>query len=179
MQAYNVSTIAKLLNLSERRVQQLSKDGVIPSPEKGKYDLVRSVQGYVKYMQGLISGRNLTIDSVSEKARLIKNQADRTEIELQVLRSKYIPADQTALAWSDLVLSFRAHMLAIPAKLALICSRHNSAAKVEHILQEEIHDALSSLSKYVPNIPTNIPKISEQGQVLVEAGEQAKQQLDK
>ena len=40
---YPVSTIAKLFNLTERRVQQLASEGVIPKPERGKYDLVASV----------------------------------------------------------------------------------------------------------------------------------------
>ena len=36
---YPVSTIAKLLMLTERRVQQLTADGVIPKPERGRYEL--------------------------------------------------------------------------------------------------------------------------------------------
>lgn len=44
---YKVAVIARFLNLTERRVQQLARDGIIPKPEKGKYDLVGCVQGYI------------------------------------------------------------------------------------------------------------------------------------
>lgn len=36
---YPVATIAKLLLLSDRRVQQLTKEGVIPKEERGRYEL--------------------------------------------------------------------------------------------------------------------------------------------
>jgi hypothetical protein len=47
--AQPIAVIARLLDLSERRVQQLSRDGVIPKAERGQYDLVGAVRGYVVY----------------------------------------------------------------------------------------------------------------------------------
>ena len=44
-----IGVIARLLDLSERRVQQLSRKGVIPKAERGQYDLIGSVRGYVRY----------------------------------------------------------------------------------------------------------------------------------
>ena len=46
-----IGVIARLLDLSERRVQQLSREGVIPKAERGQYDLVGSVRGYVRYLR--------------------------------------------------------------------------------------------------------------------------------
>jgi hypothetical protein len=43
-QTYSVSTIAKLLILTERQVQALAKDGVLPKAERGRYALVPVVQ---------------------------------------------------------------------------------------------------------------------------------------
>lgn len=48
---YPVATIADLLMVSERRVQQLAKEGVIPKAERGRYELVPTVQGYIRYLQ--------------------------------------------------------------------------------------------------------------------------------
>jgi hypothetical protein len=44
--------VAKLLNVTRRRVQQLSADGIIPKPKDGKYDIVGCLTGYIKYLQG-------------------------------------------------------------------------------------------------------------------------------
>ena len=34
--SFNIQAIAKLLKLSERRIQQLAKEGIIPKAERGK-----------------------------------------------------------------------------------------------------------------------------------------------
>ena len=148
MQVYPVSTIAKLLNLTERRVQQLSKDGVIPRSIKGKYDLVAAVQGYAKYLQDIVTGRNLTIDTDQEKAKLLKAQAEKAELELAILKDKYIPADDVQFEWLNLVLAFRSHILNMPTKLATKLAVIQNTAEIQQILQDELYEALTQLSKY-------------------------------
>jgi len=46
-----VNIVAKLLNVTRRRVQQLSADGRIPKPKDGKYDLIACLTGYIRYLQ--------------------------------------------------------------------------------------------------------------------------------
>jgi hypothetical protein len=43
--------VAKLLNITRRRVQQLSHDGIIPKPEDGKYNLIGCFTGYIRHLQ--------------------------------------------------------------------------------------------------------------------------------
>jgi hypothetical protein len=74
---YKVAVIARFLNLTERRVQQLARDGIIPKPEKGKYDLVGCVQGYIGYLITQPSGltANITKANVTVTAdNTSKNQ---------------------------------------------------------------------------------------------------------
>jgi hypothetical protein len=46
-----VTIVAKLLNLTRRRIQQLAQGGIIPNPENGKYDLIACLTGYIKYLR--------------------------------------------------------------------------------------------------------------------------------
>jgi hypothetical protein len=55
--AQPIGVIARLLDLSERRVQQPSGEGVIPKAERGHYDLVGAVRGYLVYLRNLASRR--------------------------------------------------------------------------------------------------------------------------
>ena len=74
--AYPVSTIAKLFNLTERRVQQLASDGVIPKADRGKYDLVACVRGYIGFLQDRAFGKEVIhADAHQERARLLRAQA--------------------------------------------------------------------------------------------------------
>jgi phage terminase Nu1 subunit (DNA packaging protein) len=149
MQKYPVSIIAQLLNLSERRVQQLAKDGIIPKADKGKYDLVSSVRSYVKYLYERAFGQNNeSIDSHVEKARLLKAQAAKAEFDLAVSRGEYAKCDELEFEYGGLVLAFRSRMLSLPSKIVpKLAVNGNNFAKMEQILEDEIHDALLELSK--------------------------------
>ncbi len=46
----SLRTLAKLLNLSERRIQQLAREGVIPRVRAGQYDVVGGIRGYLNHM---------------------------------------------------------------------------------------------------------------------------------
>ena len=97
---YPKETIANLLNVSERRIEQLVKQRIIPKAGRGVFDLGPTVQAYVRYLQGLCSGairntepteldRRLMEARVLEresKARQAKYRADMMEQELRKTR---------------------------------------------------------------------------------------------
>ena len=97
---YPKETIATLLNISERRVEQLVKQKIIPKAGRGVFDLGPTVQAYIRYLQGLCSGalktsepteldRRLQEARVLEresKARQAKYRADAMEQEMQSRR---------------------------------------------------------------------------------------------
>ena len=73
------ATLAKLLGLSTRRIQQLVEAGVIPKPGKrGEYKLVESVAGYLKWLRS--DAGNGTPDFQKERARLTAARARLAEI---------------------------------------------------------------------------------------------------
>ena len=153
---YPVSTIAKLFNLTERRVQQLASEGVIPKPERGKYDLVASVRGYIAYLQDRAFGKEVVhVDAHQERARLLKAQADKTELEFKTMQSQVIAADQVELLWSGLVSAFRARMLALPTRCAhSVLTLKNLPGKtyqeIEMCLRSHVYEALHELARYDP-----------------------------
>ena len=97
---YPKETIANLLNISERRLEQLAKQKIIPKAGRGVFDLGPTVQAYVRYLQGLSSGalkasepsdldRRLMEARVLEresKARQAKYRADAMEQEVRKAR---------------------------------------------------------------------------------------------
>ena len=50
-QTYPVNVISKLLDLTPQRVGQLVSAGVIPKAERGRYELVPCVRGYIRYLR--------------------------------------------------------------------------------------------------------------------------------
>ena len=54
MKILTTKQIASVLLIGVRRVQQLTKDGIIPKVSRGRYDLIPAVQGYIHYLQSMV-----------------------------------------------------------------------------------------------------------------------------
>ena len=87
---YPISTIAKLLLVSEGDVAQLVKDGVIPKPSKGLYELVASVQGYIKHLR---LDRSMSQTEFSNLVGVNQSTVSR------LLSDGVIRSDSTGLTW--------------------------------------------------------------------------------
>ena len=95
-------TIARLFNISERRVEQLAHKKIIPKVGRGVFDLGPTVNAYIRYLQGLCAGavhsgepseldKRLLEAKVLEresKARQAKYRADAME---QRIKEKNLP----------------------------------------------------------------------------------------
>ena len=104
-----VSTIAKLFGLTERRVQQLARDGVIPKPEKNQYELIGSVRSYIEYLQQRAFGKGAAPqDTHHERARLLKAQADMAEIDLAERTGELVTVERIEADWIQMVTACRA-----------------------------------------------------------------------
>lgn len=152
---YPVGVIAKLLNVSDRRVQQMVKEGIIPKAQRGKYDLIACVQGYVKYLQDLAFGKDMVPTDVhTTRARLQTAQADIAEMEVAQLKERLLDAGKVAGWWAKIIGNAKQNLLAIPSKVApelLVCK---TAAQIKAKLQAMIHEALAGLSEYDPRADT-------------------------
>lgn len=139
---YPASTIAKLFNLTERRVQQLAKENIIPKAERGKYDLVGSVRGYVKYLQERALGRDDGAykdesDIKVERKRLIKAQADKTESETQKLRGELVPFELVEDVLNEVAVLYGTGVDALPGRLANELAGIHDPAEVKVRLFDE------------------------------------------
>jgi phage terminase Nu1 subunit (DNA packaging protein) len=143
----SLAVIAKLFNLTGRRVQQLVAEGIIPRAEKGKYELVPCVRGYISYLQERAVGKSVEdIDTNKERGRLLKAQADKVDLEVAALRGELVPIDKTQAVWTAYLANCRAKLLAIPHKLAPRVLLAKEVAEVQAIIEGEIHECLTELA---------------------------------
>jgi len=146
---YPVGTIAKLLMISDRRVQQLTKEGVIPKAERGRYELAPVVQGYIRFLQERSIGKEVgTIDYNIEKARLVKNQADKAELEVETLNGNLISKADVLDAWESMLVDIKTKILTIPAMISPVVATEDVPGVVQELLDRALRDALGDLSGY-------------------------------
>ena len=135
----DVNAVAELLKLSARRVHQLAKEGILPHASRGKYDPVGCVHAYIDYLKMMISGGG-DISITDERKRLIKNQADMAELELQKAHGELIETRRAKDIWGDVANAIKQKLIAQPSRLApLFVGIQNTALakdKLEVVFRE-------------------------------------------
>lgn len=146
--AQPIGVIARLLDLSERRVQQLSREGVIPKAERGQYDLVGAVRGYVVYLRDqAVRAQAGAPDFAVERARLIKARADLAEMEAHGRRGDLLPAPSVEAAWTAVLARLRSRLLVLPDRLAPLCFEETTIAGVRDQIRGAVREALEELAQ--------------------------------
>jgi phage terminase Nu1 subunit (DNA packaging protein) len=146
---YPVTVIAKLLDLTERRIHQLNREGVIPKTERGRYELVPAVRGYVRYLRDRAIGADALPDESARasRSRLVKAQAEAQEMENAKNRGDLLPVAMIERAWGEMAAAFKARILSIPGKAAPQVVSCNSITEVKSILERMAFEALDELSR--------------------------------
>ncbi len=145
--SYPVSTIAQLFQITERRVQQLVAEKVIPKAATGKYELAPCIQGYIKYLRERSVGKdNASSDACIAKARLLKGQADKLELEIEEIKKNVVPAEHVLNTWTGMILRCRSALLSIPSKLAYQVSTLKDPKAAEELIKASVEEALEELA---------------------------------
>jgi phage terminase Nu1 subunit (DNA packaging protein) len=157
---YPVDAIAKLLNLTPRRIRQLVAEGVIPRAERGRYDLTRCVRGYVKFLQERAEGAEPN-EMSDERVRLVAAQADHEELKVAELQAALLPRDGVLDAWQQLRAAFSAICRAMPPKLSARLAVIQDRRHIQDILTSEVRQALQKCSEY--ELPDGEPPAGSNG----------------
>ena len=144
--SFNIEAIAKLLKLSERRVQQLAKDNIIPKAERGKYDLVSSVHGYVDFLTAKAGGDFTAEEVLKNKNKLLKAKAEIAEIEKKKATGELIPKEEVKRTWLELVHKIKQKLLSIPNKVAPVVVTVKNISEIKLILQDKLYEALYEIT---------------------------------
>jgi phage terminase Nu1 subunit (DNA packaging protein) len=145
-QTYPVETVARLLDLSPRRVQQLSNEGVIPKAERGRYELVPAVQGYIRYLKSKAIAADTGSDDSEHKKRLTKARADIAEMEAERLSGNLVDVGAVAKTWSSLFTFARTKFLTLPDECAELVSVDETIEGCHEIIETHVHKILAELA---------------------------------
>lgn len=150
------TVIAKLYGSDVRRIQQLTKEGVIVGHGRpAKYDLLPTIMALFKYQRDIIQGKekNKTISELEEEKLMAevaikKSKAEAAKLELKELQGKMHRAEDVESITTDHVLFFRSMLSAMPGKLAVDCANCKTAAEAAGRIQQEVYYILDELSNY-------------------------------
>ena len=114
----STAEIAKILMLTNRRVQQLARAGTLPrETPRGPFDLVPTVQAYIRYLKERGGLLETEVDGESHeqaRTRLTKARADIHERTALQLGGHLIPLESVESAWTKILSQVRQHIIALP-----------------------------------------------------------------
>ena len=146
MAKLSLSAISQLIKLTERRIQQLAKDEVIPKAQRGEYEMIPCVHGYIDYLKAKI-GREFTAEDLAiNRNRLIKAQADLAEIEKQKQEGELIAKDEVKKNWLSILTVIKSKLLSMPNKVAPVVMTYKNVNEVKLILKDKIYDTLHEIA---------------------------------
>ena len=148
--------IAKIFGVTTRRVEQLKTEGVIEGKGKPtKYDLIPTVEAYIKYLSDKANGREkkkttaeLEEDKLRAEVTMKQAKAEVAQLELAELTGKLHRAEDVEAITTDHVLYLRSMLMAMPGKLAVDCASCKTASEVSERIQREVNYVLNNLTEY-------------------------------
>jgi len=151
MPTVDVTKVASALNLSTQRVQQLVKEGM-PRESRGQYDPVKCMLWYIRYLQNALEKRAVPLEGGfvgerEERVRLLRADADLREMELAKERGLMVSIYDVERVMTDLVLTTRARIMAIPPRLAPELVGETSRVMIQAKLEKACKESLAYLAK--------------------------------
>ncbi|ECD6517263.1 hypothetical protein E2329_22560 [Salmonella enterica subsp. enterica] len=152
---YIVSTaeISEMIGLSDRRIQQLTRDGALIKVGHGKYDLKKSIKQYIEYS---VEKRVATvkvddddeIDGALEAALWTREKRKKTELEVKIIQGDLHRSKDVERIMNETLGAVRAGLLSLPSKIAPQLIAIEDIPLIKSILTREVKEIMSELSQY-------------------------------
>ena len=154
---YRVEIIAQLFGVSVRRIQQLTQEGVLPTTETAegrRYDLVPTIQNYVRYLSDKAYGKKhsereteLKEQKLQAEIALKESQSELHRLKTDIAAGKYISVEEVTMDYQRFFVVFKRFSLGVPARLMDTLSgvvEPLEARRLEKELQQEVKVLLES-----------------------------------
>ncbi len=148
-QTVAIGALGRVINLSDRRIQQLVKEGVLERHEKGRYPFLSNVRAYVIYLQARADGGGTVIDLEDARKRKLGAEARLAELELQKVEEQIISIDSHAEVIGKIGDLVKGRLTAIPSKTAPALALEHKQVVCKEIVEHEIRECLSELARVI------------------------------
>ena len=142
-----VTELAAAFHVTEKAIRDwtargmpLARAGAQGRGRRAYYDLGACVDWY-------FGANHQRLNLEAERARLAKEQADKTALDNELRRGRLVDVEEVAQLWTDLVAAARARLLAMPTKLGPTLVNTPDPAVVAETIRREVYSALDELAQ--------------------------------
>jgi hypothetical protein len=151
---YSTETVAKFLNVAPSYLLELAAKRIVPraidqatgKEIQGRWRSVEANHAYIHYLREQAFGRGGTeTDWRKEKTSLVKAQREKAQFELEVLRRRYVLAEDVQMIVGLMLTNMRARLMAFPGRYARAVLGLSTMAQATRVLEEAVRAVLAEL----------------------------------
>ena len=127
-QLYESKVIAQLFGVSVRRIQQLTQDGVLEtvhiSGQRNKYDLIPTIQAYIKYLSDKAYGREAKLSETELREKklqaeiaLKESQTELHQLRTAIANGKYISIEEAQADYTKFFAVLKRFCSGLPSRV--------------------------------------------------------------
>lgn len=153
----SVDILAKVFDLSSRRIQQLRQDGVLKTTRTKsgmRYDFLPCVRDYIRHLRDFLEGKErkamsaeLEKQKMEADVRYRKAKAEKEEILLALMRGDVHKAEHVRQLFNAMIMESKAAFMAIPGRCAMDCS-HASPNEAADIIKGAIYEVMEGMAAH-------------------------------
>jgi len=136
--------LAHLINLSERRVHQLTSDNIISKNDNNKYLACDAIDKYYKFKYDTTSCESLD----KEKAKHEEVKRKLSELKLKKIERDLVSLEEVEYAMINVIANCKAKLLGLASKIAPRIVSEDNINLIREEIDIEIRSALTELSNY-------------------------------
>ena len=149
-QTVPIGSLGSVLNLGERRIQQLVKEGVLTKEERGRYPFMTNVKNYVMYLQSRVDGNSSGIIDLDEaRKRKLQAEAMMAELELERTQENTISVSDHGEIIGKLGDTLKGRLMVMPSKLAPSLALETKQGLCKQIVEDEVRSTLKEISRVI------------------------------
>jgi DNA-binding transcriptional MerR regulator len=99
------SALSELTGLSARQLRRRVDQGIIPPPQGGLYPRDKTLMGLLRHLKSRVETGGGT--HLAEKIKLTAARRQKVEVELQALKSQFLPKGQVATVLLNMAINQR------------------------------------------------------------------------
>lgn len=145
---HDVKNVADFLELTPKRIKQLTDEGVLTEHRKGYYRLEKVAKQYILYQRNQLSNKNPTSDLNTERAHLISIKRQNEELELGHKLKQYHKSDEVEYAVLNMLLAFRSKCMTLPQTIVGKIAGETNPSVMIDLIKAEIISVLEELQDY-------------------------------
>lgn len=152
--------IADLLGLTKRRIQQLTKDGIITATKTAdgnQYELISTVRNYITYLRETVTKggkkseeiNELQKDKIKSDIELKQSQIELHKIKAKIANGEYLDKTNVEQDYHRFFNVFKKFVLGIPPRIAAQLNGYIDPLQIRTIEAEIDKDIKNQLTNFV------------------------------